>query len=586
MPGKEAGGGGRRGGKRAARGAGPLGPLRSLLPDVPERPRTVVLLADESIRTRVVDWTRQFADDEVVVLSPEPAPEWADAGVPGSSVRMERRAHLTGQLRQIGAVDVLVNLLPADRLPEGCPDHLDLFRAVVRHLVRGGVFIHDRTTAPGEVSSSLAEWLGFLDAAEDPGRREGLGRLDTEVARSVAAVAVSRDLVVVTKRQTHYLMVRDVEAGTLLPEREPALTVEQIDARPPGEFASRTTVHHHGDHVDDGAMPALIRHPPLVTRHYRGRVGLGGRTLMWSGHTVLPDSFRWHLADRPSNPMLRNIVGGFARIDSGTLPRTTLEGDYYQLEAAYPSHFGHVMTEVVSRLWGWDEAKRRNPELKVVFRPRPDKDPGTERALFSAYGIAEDDVVAVAEPVWVDSVVSASPMWHNAEPYFAHPDLTDTWERLSEGLLRDGAAVETGPRLFVSRSDLLVHRQCRNAREVEEHFAAHGFSVVYPERHSFAAQVAMFREARVVAGFGGSAMFNIMHTRRLETLIVLNHTSYVARNEHLFASLKGGDSHYFWSAADLEQPGDGDLSFDAMHSSWEFDFATLGDDLERLLSGL
>ncbi len=37
--------------------------------------------------------------------------------------------------------------------------------------VRGGVFIHDRTTAPGEVGASLAEWLGFLDVAEDPGRR-------------------------------------------------------------------------------------------------------------------------------------------------------------------------------------------------------------------------------------------------------------------------------------------------------------------------------------------------------------------------------------------------------------------------------
>ncbi len=550
------------------------------------RPRKVVLLADESIRGRVTDWTHQFQDDEVVVLANEPAPEWEDAGVTAWGVRVEKRSNVTGQLRQIGAVDVVVNLLPADRLPQDCSGHLDLFLGVVRHLTRGGVFVHDRTTSPGEVGASLAAWLGFLDVAEDPGRRGELGRLETEVARSVGAVAVSRDLVVVTKRQTHYLMVRDVDAATLLAGREPQLAVEQIDARPPGEFVSRTTVHHHGEHVDDGATPALIRHPPLVTRHYRGRVGLGGRTLMWSGHTVLPDSFRWHLADRPSNPMLRNIVGGFARIDGATRPRTTLEGDYYQLEAAYPSHFGHVMTEVVSRFWGWDEAKRRNPDLKVLFRPRPDRDPGVERALFSAYGIAEDDVVAVTEPVWVDSVVSASPMWHNAEPFFAHPDLTVTWERLSEGLLRDETAAETGPRLFVSRSDLLTHRQCRNAREVEQHFAAHGFTVVYPERHPLAAQVAMFREARVVAGFGGSAMFNIMHTRRLETLIVLNHTAYVARNEHLFASLKGGDSHYFWSAADLEQPGDGDLSFDAMHSSWEFDFATLGDDLERLLSSL
>jgi capsular polysaccharide biosynthesis protein len=545
-----------------------------------------VLLADESIRGRVVSWTREFADDDVVVLAPEPAPEWDDAGVPGWSARVERRAQLNGQLRRIGAVDVVVNLLPADRLPEGCSGHLDLFLVVVRHLVRGGVFIHDRTTAPGEVSASLAEWLGFLDAAEDPGRRGGLGRLETEATRSVGAVAITRDLVAVTKRQTHYIMLGDAEAATLLPGREPALAAQEIDTRPPGEFASRTTVHHHGEHVGDGGTPTLIRHPRLVTRHYQGRVGLSGRTLMFSGHTILPDSFRWHLTERPTNPLLRNIVGGFARIDRANLPGRTLEGDYYQLEAAYPSHYGHVMTEVLSRLWGWDEAKRRNPDLKLVFRPRPDKDPGVERVLFAAYGIAEDDVVAVAEPVWVDSVVSASPMWHNAEPYFAHPDLTDTWDRLGEGLLRNASAVDTGPRLFVSRSDVLAHRQCRNAREVEQYFADRGFTVIYPERHPLPDQVAMFREARVVAGFGGSAMFNIMHTRRLETLIVLNHMAYVARNEHLFASLKGGDSHYFWSAADLEQPDDEDLSFDAMHSSWEFDFATLGDDLERLLRGL
>ena len=559
--------------------------MLSLLPGGTGQPRKVVLLADEGIRGRVTDWTREFADDDVVVLAPEPAPEWDDAGVPAWNFRVERRPHVSGQLRRIGAVDVVVNLLPEDRLPQGVAGHLDLFLLVVRHLTRGGVFIHDRTTAPGEVGTSLAAWLDFLDQAENPRRRESLGRLETEAARSVGAVAVTRDLVAVTKRQTHYLMLDDVTATTVLAEREPGLKVEEIDARPPGEFASRTTVHHHGEHGGEGDTPALIRHPALVTRHYRGRVGLSGRTLMFSGHTVLPDSFRWHLTERPTNPLLRNIVGGFARIDRGNLPGPALAGDYYQLEAAYPSHYGHVMTEVVSRLWGWDEAKRRNPGLKVVFRPRPEKDPGVERALFAAYGIAESDVVAVSEPVWVDSVVSASPMWHNAEPYFVHPDLTDTWARLSEGLLRHATPVETGPRLFVSRSDLFQHRLCRNAREVEQHFAARGFSVIHPERHSMADQVAMFREARVVAGFGGSAMFNIMHTRRLETLIVLNHTAYVARNEHLFASLKGGDSHYFWSAADLEQPAD-DLSFDAMHSSWEFDFATLGDDLDRLLRGL
>jgi hypothetical protein len=88
----------------------------------------------------------------------------------------------------------------------------------------------------------------------------------------------------------------------------------------------------------------------------------------------------------------------------------------------------------------------------------------------------------------------------------------------------------------------------------------------------------------VVAGFGGSALFNVMHTRRLEALVVLNHDAYFARNEHLFASVKGGESHYFWSPPD-SRPDD-PFARDALRSSWEFDEARLGDELDRLLARL
>ena len=39
---------------------------------------------------------------------------------------------------------------------------------------------------------------------------------------------------------------------------------------------------------------------------------MSGRTLMWSGSTVLPDSFRWHLARHLANPYLDEPVGEFA----------------------------------------------------------------------------------------------------------------------------------------------------------------------------------------------------------------------------------------------------------------------------------
>ena len=63
-----------------------------------------------------------------------------------------------------------------------------------------------------------------------------------------------------------------------------------------------------------------------------------------------------------------------------------------------------------------------------------------------------------------------------------------------------------------------ANRVCRNAKDVERYFADRGYTVVYPEDLSLAHQVATFREARVVAGFGGSAMFNLMYAEKLEVV--------------------------------------------------------------------
>lgn len=115
---------------------------------------------------------------------------------------------------------------------------------------------------------------------------------------------------------------------------------------------------------------------------------------------------------------------------------------------------------------------------------------------------------------------------------------------------------------------------------MERFFADRGFTVIYPETLPLPEQVALFAGARVVAGFGGSAMFNLMHTRRLESTIVLSHHGYIARNEHLFTSLLGGQLHYFWSTADVAPPTEGRTK-ESFRPSWTFDFAELGADLDR-----
>ena len=106
----------------------------------------------------------------------------------------------------------------------------------------------------------------------------------------------------------------------------------------------------------------------------------------------------------------------------------------------------------------------------------------------------------------------------------------------------------------------------------------------YPEQLSLTEQVALFAGARVVAGFSGSAMFNLMHTRRLEATIVLGQNAYLARNEQLFSTVLGGELHYFWSPADVPPPEIGKRTLASVRSSWEFDFAEQGADLERVIA--
>lgn len=563
-------------------GAG-LGTLGALLPR--RRPRVVAILADATRPDTLDDWLHEFAGDRVVVVSADEAPEWA---LGDTEFLVARRLERIGnRLRSVGALDVVVCLLTPEALPADAEDHLDVFTTAARYIRRGGVFIHDRRATAGRSEpETLSRWLGILTAGQAEHHDEE--RRSPEVGRSVGAVAISRRAIVVTKRLDHFVKLRDKEVDELLAQREPSLLVTTMDRRAEGDFAVRATVVSHGSVSHEETLPAVISYPEVRVRHYRGRVAMPGATLMYTGHTILPDSFRWHLTDNPGNPYIHSVSARFARVLPEHRPprRRRLTGDYYQLDSSFPHHFGHVMTEVVSRLWGWDVARQELPDLRVLLhlKPKSRKDPSLERALFVAYGIPEDRIVWVNEPVWVDSVVSATPMWHNAPPHYAHPDIVETWDRIGSGLTRGLADVPTSDRIFVSRGSGALFRPCRNIEAVEAYFRDRGYEVIYPERLPLGHQARLFSAARVIAGFGGSAMFNLMHAREPERVILLNHDSYIARNEHLFTALTGGEVHYLWSQADLEHPEDG-YSLEAFRSPWEFDFSQHGAVLDALTVG-
>jgi len=475
--------------------------------------------------------------------------------------------------------DVIVVAANAGPTGPSSPDAEAWMRAFLVHLRRHGTCMFDLTVATASGADRTPESVeSFLTKATGDDL--------------VGTVSVTPDLAVVKTRRQAVIQLREDQISDLLIAREPRARVSilaTIPAESPRDGTARV--------VDYGEPPAevwrLTQGPDLTLRHYAGPIASAGSNRLILGSTMLPESFRWPYAAALEPPRSGEVWNGFT-IAPRIAKAPMLEGTYYYLDCRFSGHFGHLTTEVVSRLWGWERARAEFPDLKALFHTRPARaesgplnraTEGTlERLLFTAYGIDPDQLVSTYRRVRLRSVVGASPMWHNAAPYSTHPAIRDTWDRITTGLLKDREA-SPHERIFVSRGSRYAHRRgCTNQSEVEEVFASRGFHVFYPEELPLSEQAALFAGARVVAGFAGSALFNLMHCRRLEAIVVLGQNIYPARNEHLFAATLGADLHYFWMPPDERDPNGPVRKNNSV--SFGVDISVYGEQLGAVLDGV
>lgn len=545
-----------------------------LLPQGGER--TVVVLAADQSPERVNEVLDVFVDDEVHVFSPRLDPEWQLDRAGAAHHSAPDLWAINRRLGRLGPVDVLLDLQPGSTA-----EHELRWSTLFFHLADGGAWMVPRWAigrAAGEGFASMAR----VAQAVAGDTAAVTGHLERELTLATSMLVMASDATIVVKRGEHLLKIHEQRAQRLLSTREPQLEVATLATLPRVEVVSEMTVDSHDLGVPQPDLGTTFTVPAMQLRHYRGDVAVVSNCLAYAGASALPESFRHPFEHNLRSTRLLPVNASFGRIEDESRPRRHLPGTYYHLDASNSGHFGHLLTEVLSRLWGWPVAKQQIPGLKAIFRIRfPDeRDPVLEKRLFTAFGIEEADVVWVDEPVRVDGLVGATPMMHNKEPFYIHPEIRQRiWEPITESLRQGRAGV--GPRVFVSRKPGGKNRSCTNGAEVQETFAQHGFALVYPEDHDLAEQAAIFHDAEVVAGFGGSGLFNVMHCANLRHLIVLNSTSYTARNEQLYAAALGSRVHYFWNQPEVPQHA-GTWSHTAYISPWQFDFSRHRVGLEAL----
>ena len=95
----------------------------------------------------------------------------------------------------------------------------------------------------------------------------------------------------------------------------------------------------------------------------------------------------------------------------------------------------------------------------------------------------------------------------------------------------------------------------------------------------------MFRSAEVIAGFAGSAMFNLCLSGSPKSAIVISSESYTAQNEYMVSAVVGHDLDIAWCRAEIPMP-EGRWQAKAFHSPFTFDFEREGRFVDELLRAL
>ena len=488
----------------------------------------------------------------------------------------------TAELREalvgLDAVDLVIDVSPASG-----PSQLSAFQEGFLHVVPHGAWVALRSSGPLRRGEPLVDVARQL---QGPDARHELGQPWREHVRSAADVHVTSHLVAIDKAKTYVFLLREDGAPAVLRTREPDLEVTEIARLEAGALDTEGRMHEYG--VEPYVrVPEVLNYPTHTLRRYDGPVHLPRGPLAYHGRTVLPDSFRWHLGSHLKANGLQISSRDFARVRD-PLPAQRLDGSYYHFLYAHPGHFGHLMTEPLSRLWGWSAAKEADPSLKMLCRRHLRKgEPGLETVLLPAYGVDPDDIVWIDKDVTVESMVGCTPMWHNSRPFYAHPGMREVWARLRDGLVgSDEPSTEevgTAEQIFVTRRRF--NRPCSNVMEVEKFFVDRGFTVVQPEQLSIPDQARTFAAARVIAGFGGASMFNLAYAESPKAVILLSQSAYHARNEHLYAAVHGAELHSFWSKPLHDHPP-GEMSYRAHQSPWTFDFELHTEQLDAVVRRL
>ena len=317
--------------------------------------------------------------------------------------------------------------------------------------------------------------------------------------------------------------------------------------------------------------PGTMRMPPsrVVNRAPDGyrvsapfRIGAGGHlptSLAFPKMTLttLEDAYCLPFAP-PLLPTQRKIITDFLipwapakcpwfhRTDSGiyeTDVAVNMDDTPYELDTAFymdhtiSEHFGHFLGDCLCRMYAWSIIREIYGDVKLIIGSRTQID--FQDHFLSAAGVDAKDIVKIRGLARCKRLLLATQSL-GVEQY-ASPTSARLWSTIRDRSTRRDITLPD--RIYLTRSGVPTRRLVNETR-VEQIFARHGFTIVRPELLSVQQQIALVANALLIAGPGGSGMFNLAFQGRLRSAFILMWEQRLNLTEMLLCAGRSCDIWY------------------------------------------
>ncbi len=268
----------------------------------------------------------------------------------------------------------------------------------------------------------------------------------------------------------------------------------------------------------------------------RNGVCIKNQIIVYNNKYILPDSFRHYDLYSSHRSLQYDVTSDSFYLKEKINKVGWQPGNTIFLSGENSNGFGHFLLEVVSRLW----ITKYIDINKYTFILNTNDRQQWQLDLLLALGVKPKQMIYLHQPTECERL-------HIPVQSFVLRKYTSSVAAYIWRKIGDYYDNGVGPKkIYVSRSKLNNRRRTLiNEVEVENLFKSYGFMVIHPQELSIKNQINFFRNANMIAGPSGSAMYNCVFQTKPTQKLILTPRNFFKKSDVLINTSTRGQLHYF-----------------------------------------